>query len=208
MSAQDYSDLTTDAVPDRRNPTNFGKADENCYEDLEDKPQHSNEEVRNSYPKTNPFKGFTKFKKHRIPSAQATIINISNSNGPIHVGDSIVYNLNNDKSEKSVIKIKETDAIKTLKQSNVPLQRDDLLFVATHMNESWKDAIRQLNYSEGQIEQFYLDYREISTKEVIFQLLLDWSRNKPEEATIGTLCSILWDNCQQDVVKRLSEKKD
>lgn len=207
MSAQDYSDLTTDAVPDRRNPRKLDTTKENCYEDLEEKPQRSSEDVRNANVKINPLKGFTKFKK-RVPTAQATIINISNSNGPIQVGDHIVYNLNNDRSEKTVIKIKETDAIKTLKQNNMPLHRDDLLFIATHMNESWKDTIRQLNYSEGQIEQFYLDYKEISTKEVIFQLLLDWTQNKPEEATIGTLSSILWDNSQQDVVKRLSERKN
>lgn len=203
MSAQDYSDLTTDAVPDRRNPTNLDATKEN----LEEKPQRSNEEVRNANVKTNPFKGFTKFKK-RVPTAQATIINISNTNGPIHVGDQIVYNLNNDQSEKRVIKIKETDAIKTLKQNKTPLNTDDLLFIAKHMNESWKDTIRQLNYSEGQIEQYYLDYIKISTKEVIFQLLLDWTQNKPEEATIGSLSSILWDNSQQDVVKRLSEEKN
>lgn len=207
MSAQEYSDLTTDAVPDRRNRTKMDTTKENCYEDSEEEKQHIDEEVRNTNVKITPPKGFTKFKKYRIPTAQATIININNSNG-IHVGDKVVYNMNNDRSEKAVIEIKETDAIKTLKKSNTPVQRDDLLFIATHMNESWKDTFRQLNYSEGQIEQFYLDYKEISTKEVIFQLLLDWIQNKPEEATIGTLSSILWSNNQQDVVQRLSEKRN
>lgn len=204
MSTKDYSDLTTDAVPDRRNPIKSETTEVHSQKGSEEETQLSDEE-RPANIKRNPFKGFTKVKKCRVPTAQATIINISNSNG-IHVGDKYVYNVNNDRSEKTLTKIKETDAIQSLKKNQTPVQREDLLFIATHMNESWKDTIRQLDYSEGQIEQFYLDHNQLGLKEVIFQLLLSWSQNESKEATIGKLSSILWNNNQQDVVKMLSER--
>lgn len=206
MSTQDVSGLTTDAVPDRRNPIISETTKENGPEDSEEEIQQCDKD-RITNLKKNPFKGFTKFKKSRIPTAQATIININNSNG-IHVGDQYVYNVNNDRSEKPVSKVKEIDAIRTLKKSQTPVQRDDLLFIATHMNESWKDTIRQLNYSEGQIDQFYLDHIQLGLKEVIFQLLLSWSQNETKEATIGKLISILWNSNQQDVVQRFVERED
>lgn len=203
MSFQD-SDLTTDAVPDRRNSITDCKTKVNTHELSEEETQQSDEEIRPANVKKNPFKGFSKFKKCRIPSAQATIINISNSNG-IHVGDKYVYNVN-ERSEKNQVRIKETEAVNALKKSQTPLNRDDLLFVAEHMNESWKDTMRELNFSEGQIEQCVLDHHHMGTKEVIYQLLLCWTQSNPEKANFGVLCTTLWNSNQQDTVMRLSKR--
>ncbi|KAJ8947136.1 hypothetical protein NQ318_002497 [Aromia moschata] len=87
----------------------------------------------------------------------------------------------------------------------IPLTRDDLLFVATHMDERWQDIARALNFSEGQIQQFIIDHKHYRLKEVIYQFLLDWTQNEPTEATVGTLSNVLWENNQKDVVKRWSE---
>lgn len=207
MSAQDSFDLVTDAVPDRRNSITLNTTNVNAQEDFNKHTLHCDEEVTSTNTKRSPFKGFTKLKKVRIPTAQATIININNSNG-IQVGDTTVYNVSNDRSEYTFTKIKETDAIKNLKKSQAPLQRDDLLFIAKHMNKSWRDTFRKLNFSDGEIEQCYLNHYHLEIKEVIFQLLRRWSENKFEEATIGELCSILWDNNQQEVVEKFSERKN
>lgn len=204
MSVQD-SNLTTDAVPNRRNSITE-KTKVNTDDVSEDEVQCSDEEVRTAKVRRDPFKSFSKFKKCRIPSAQATIINISYSNG-VHVGDQYVYNAT-ERSEKSSTKIKETNAIRTLKKSQKPLETDDLLFIAEHMNESWKDTMRELNFSDGQIEQCVLDHHHMGTKEVIYQLLLSWTQSNPENANFATLCTTLWNNNQQDSVKRLSEKKN
>lgn len=209
MSNEDYSDLTTDAVPNPNNPTSPKTLTGNSLDDHEDETkdydQEVDEEVHTTNIKKSQFKGFLKNKKCRVPTAQATIININNSNG-IQVGDQYVYNVNN-KSEKPLKKVKETCAIRELKKCQTLLVRDDLLFIATHMNELWKDTIRELHYSDGQIEQFVIDHHLLGTKEVIFQLLLSWTQNEPAEASFGNLCTVLWNNNQQDVVKRLSERK-
>lgn len=204
MSTEDCSGLTTDAVPNPKKSTVPESTNRTQDEDIEDETKDFDDEIRTSDIKRNPFRGFTKPKKNRVPVAQATVINITNSNG-IHVGDQFVYNAN-ERSDSRAKKIKETDAIRTLKKSQTLLNKDDFMFVAKHMNESWKDAIRKLKYSDGQIEQYVIDHHHLGIKEVIFQLLLSWSQNEPEEATVGNLATILWSNNQQDVVKRLSEK--
>lgn len=200
MSTDDYSGLTTDAVP---NP----KPSKNTQAFLQDSDEEAGdfeEEIKPTNINHTAFRGFPRSKKYRVPSAQATIINISNS-GHIRVGNQYVYNVG-EKSEKSASKVIETDAIRTLKQSKANLKSEDLLFAATHMNERWKTAIRQLNFSDGQIEQFVLDYHHLGTKEVIYQLLLTWTQSNPGDATLGNLSTILWDKDQQDAVKRLSER--
>lgn len=202
MSTEENFDLTTDAVPNLRTEAS---AKEKTREESGEEIKDYDEEVNTNNVGRNPFRGFAKFKKSRVPTAQATIINISNSNG-IHVGDQYVYNVK-DRSEKTAKKIRETDSIKGLKTSQVSLDRETLLFVAKHMNESWKDTIRKLDYSDGQIDQFVIDNQHLGTKEIIFQILLDWSQNEPEKATFGNLSIVLWNHDQQDVVKRMSEIK-
>lgn len=201
MSTDEGSNLTIDAVPNPKVQENTN----NIHEDNEDEMKDCNEEVRIPNVKQNPFKHLPKFKKSKFSTAQATIINISHANG-IHVGDQYIYNAS-DRSEKSRKNIKETDAIKALKLSSSKLTRDDLIFIATHMNESWRDAIRELDYSDGQIEQGYADYHDSGIKEVIYQLLLSWSQKEPEKATLGYISNILWNNDQRDVVQRLSVTK-
>ena len=59
-----------------------------------------------------------------------------------------------------------TDAINALFDSTVPVERKHLLFVSTHMNEHWRTTARLLDYSDGQISQFYEDYSRAGIKEV------------------------------------------
>lgn len=39
---------------------------------------------------------------------------------------------------------------------------------------------------------------------MIYQCLLDWTRNEPDEATVSKLSRILWENDQKSVVQRWS----
>ena len=59
-----------------------------------------------------------------------------------------------------------TDAINALFDSTVPVERKHLLFVSPHMNEHWRTTARLLDYSDGQISQFYEDYSRAGIKEV------------------------------------------
>lgn len=101
-----------------------------------------------------------------IFTASATIINISKSR-EIHIGNNLTINMNgNDKLKKT--DIPETSAIKSLKQSKIPITKKDLLFAATHMDSEWKGVARALNIGEGQISQFIADNQIYGTKEVCF----------------------------------------
>lgn len=78
------------------------------------------------------------------------------------------------------------------------------MFVSTHMDEGWRDVLRALNYSDGQISQFYENHSKDGVKEVIYQCLLDWTRIEPDDATLSKLSQVLWNNSQKDVVQRWS----
>ncbi|CAH1103427.1 unnamed protein product [Psylliodes chrysocephalus] len=196
----EISDITTDAVPNPRNEEVEHAENENANNN--DVP-HNNDQ----FSKSSPFSSTKKKnnpKKYNQPSASATIINISKSR-EIHIGNNLTINMNgNDKLKKT--DIPETSAIKSLKQSKIPITKKDLLFAATHMDSEWKGVARALNIGEGQISQFIADNQIYGTKEVIYQVLLDWYQNDPAEANVGNLCTILWDNCQKDVVRRWSQR--
>ncbi|KAJ8926875.1 hypothetical protein NQ314_020726 [Rhamnusium bicolor] len=202
-------DLTTDALPsplrdENQNSRQISSDESNNKETQFDEEIHTNSS-RTSYRKTK-TRGFTKVKRASPATAYASIININNSKD-VHVGAKITYNLNN-RSENTPEKadVVETNAIKSLRINTDILTRNDLLFVSTHMDETWQDVARALNFSDGQIQQFLINHKHSGIKEVIYQVLLDWSQNEPTEATVGNLANVLWENNQRDVVKRWSEK--
>lgn len=209
MSSVD--DLTTDAVPSpSRKPTAEKNKDndDNFSDDYSDIHEEA-EDIKQEFPPDGKYTQIKHDGSIPIPTqATTTVINISHANG-VHVGNQTTYNINYRRSENPQRNIiQETRAIKCLKTCDRPLDRNDLLFVSEHIDETWRDIARDLAYSEGQIKQFHLDHHHLGTKEVIFQFLLDWIRMQPSEATVGRLCQMLWDREHRDVVKLWSRKKD
>ncbi|XP_073835175.1 death domain-containing immune deficiency protein [Musca autumnalis] len=75
---------------------------------------------------------------------------------------------------------------------------------ATHLGAGWKEVMRMLGFSDGQISQSELDNHLHGTKETIYQLLQDWVRNADDEAcTIGYLTNVLWKSGQCECVYRM-----
>lgn len=98
--------------------------------------------------------------------AYASIININNSTD-VHVGAKVTYNVLNRSEKTEKPEIIETNAIKILRNNSNPLTEQDLLFVAAHIDERWRDIGRALNYSDGQIEQFFINNNNYGIKEVL-----------------------------------------
>lgn len=46
------------------------------------------------------------------------------------------------------------------------VQREDIDYVSTHLGLSWRDVGLRLGYSEGQLDHFYADNKDIGVKEV------------------------------------------
>ncbi|XP_018566553.1 uncharacterized protein LOC108907381 [Anoplophora glabripennis] len=200
-------DITTDALPSppRDGSENSRKNSSDDSDNKESRFEEINTNNSSAHSRKTKSRGFTNMKRRNPPTACASIININNSSD-IHVGAKVTYNLNRcEKTEKP--DIIETSAIKILRNNPNPLTQEDLSFVATHIDERWRDIGRVLNFSDGQIEQFFINNNSYGIKEVIYQLLLDWYRNEPTKATIGNLASILWGQNQKDVVKRWSERQ-
>ncbi|CAG9855233.1 unnamed protein product [Phyllotreta striolata] len=202
MSEINVSDITTDALPNPRNTNANHKGCETVIKNFE--------EGDTNIPQCHEFSKKTKTKCNpnnlSHPSASATIINISRSR-IVHIGDNVTYNMNGVKQNKKA-DVVETSIIKVLKDSKTPLMKEDLYFAATHMDTEWKGVARALNLGEGEISQFIADNQIYGTKEVIYQILLDWYQNDPKEATVGKLCTVLWENDQKHVVQRWSQKKE
>lgn len=76
--------------------------------------------------------------------------------------------------------------------------------VSTHLGEGWRDVIRLLGFSEGQIEQLFEDNYARGIKEVIYGFLLDYSRND-EQASVGHLTRLLWKTGRRECVVILKE---
>lgn len=139
-------------------------------------------------------------------------LSISHSTG-VHVGNVTQISVNgmmngNDPSalvpqQKRQLKNKKTKTINEMMQSADLLEHRTIDVIAEHL-EKWKDVARKLGFSEGQIEHFNLDFHVNGTKEVIHQMLLDWSRNS-DDATIGTITRVLWASNNFTTVHHLKE---
>ncbi|XP_022229117.1 protein immune deficiency [Drosophila obscura] len=153
---------------------------------------------------------------------QQVVMNFSNASN-LHFGS--VYNFNQNLSASSSRKssLSTTDEVAVSpdgKRSNVTrktvsivamMQSQDepdqrlLDAVATHLGEGWKQVMRDLGHSEGQIDQAIIDHQmHGNIKEVIYQLLLQWVRSSESGvATVGRLTTLLWESQHRDCVQRL-----
>lgn len=89
-------------------------------------------------------------------------------------------------------------------KSTEPLTHKTMNIISTHLGEGWRDVVRGLGFSDGQIEQMLEDHYIKGIKEVIYQFLLDYSRNE-DAATLGTITRILWKNGHKECVFILKE---
>nr|XP_023023824.1 uncharacterized protein LOC111511976 [Leptinotarsa decemlineata] len=158
-------------LPDETQCNSAGRSDkentgvENVNEDGEEKIPQLDDETQFSHTYTSSAgTSRTAFRKINPSSAVYQMVNISYSKG-VHIGDNIVHNHNGLETFKKT-NIVETAAIKSLKLRSDRLTREDLLFVSTHMDSSWKDVARAMKFSEGEISQFVCDHQHSGIKEV------------------------------------------
>ncbi|XP_066587349.1 protein immune deficiency isoform X2 [Prorops nasuta] len=96
-----------------------------------------------------------------------------------------------------------TDDVITLSCCSEEISLPDMLIVKTHLGYGWKEVAKRLSYSDGQIDQFHENYKNIGLDEVIYQFLLDWKQNRTREASLGHLVTVMWACQQYDCVERL-----
>ncbi|XP_026474758.1 uncharacterized protein LOC113378126 [Ctenocephalides felis] len=142
------------------------------------------------------------------------VINIVNSKH-VHIGGLVNINVNegdekykkrkNKKYRKSNIatSIQEDETVKALMSSDEKCTRVHMEIIKKHIGKNWRNVFRKLDYSNGEIEQLYIDYINEGISEVIHQGLVDWTQNNPDEATLGKICTVLWEENCCDVIERL-----
>lgn len=136
--------------------------------------------------------------------------NLTNNNENLHslpnnIQHPLMRNISDSSSPISVNSkyLKKTKTINEMMHSSEQLEHATIDVIATHL-KNWKVIARKMGYSEGQIEHFILDFYVNGTKEVIYQMLLDWSRNN-DDATLGTITRVLWSLNNQETVYHLKE---
>ncbi|XP_049814606.1 uncharacterized protein LOC126262214 isoform X2 [Schistocerca nitens] len=89
-------------------------------------------------------------------------------------------------------------------KSTETVKEEDLDTVAPHVGSAWRRVGRLLNFSDGELDQFKIDYKtESGMKEVIYQMLLAWKREMSSNATRGILCRTLWSAHEYDAAEKL-----
>lgn len=76
-------------------------------------------------------------------------------------------------------------------RSNEPVNERVMDVISTHLGENWRCLFRSLGFSDGQIDQTKEDFYVNGVKEVIYRLLLDYSRNN-DDASLGHIVKIMW----------------
>lgn len=87
-------------------------------------------------------------------------------------------------------------------RSNEPVNERVMDVISTHLGENWRSLFRNLGFSDGQIDQMKEDYYINGVKEVIYRLLLDYSRNN-DDASLGHITKTMWKLGFKECVKIL-----
>ena len=61
--------------------------------------------------------------------------------------------------------------IRDLSECKEEISKEDMLEIKDHMGSGWKDVARKLDYTDGKIEQFEVDFSSYGLKEVNFSSL-------------------------------------
>lgn len=75
-------------------------------------------------------------------------------------------------------------------KSKEPVNERVMDVISTHLGENWRCLFRSLGFSDGQIDQMKENYYINGVKEVIYRLLLDYSRNN-DDASLGHITKIM-----------------
>ncbi|XP_055838774.1 protein immune deficiency [Episyrphus balteatus] len=104
-------------------------------------------------------------------------------------------------------RLRRTRTIEAMMKSTEELDHKMMVVISTHLGEGWKNVLRDLGYTDGQIEQSIIDNQiQGGVKEVIYQLLLGWTNNAEEgEATLGLITQILWKSNHRECVQKMKE---
>lgn len=76
--------------------------------------------------------------------------------------------------------------------------------LSKHMGASWRFTLRELGFTNAAIDQkcsAYLNLKD-GVFEIVYLSLLEWSR-KNVDATVGQLCTFLWEKEQRECVFEL-----
>lgn len=84
----------------------------------------------------------------------------------VHIGPNIVINPKPSETTNAKPQFVVTKEITALFESKQRVNRDDLSFLARHIDEKWKDVGKALELSNGELSAFEHDYKEDGVTEV------------------------------------------
>lgn len=79
--------------------------------------------------------------------------------------------------------------------------------LSKHMGGNWRFTLRELGFTEAEIDQKCATYLNLNggVYEIVYQSLLAWNR-KNADATVGQLCTFLWEKDQRECVSELKNQ--
>ncbi|RZF44847.1 hypothetical protein LSTR_LSTR000799 [Laodelphax striatellus] len=218
------AELVTDAVPSRPRSSIDNEKISTFDQDANTDPvkRFVDEQSNLKCDAQHIHKKFSKKKKNNKGSkspeftytANHNVTNISYSNN-VHIGPTlnqefktcdhtkVSENHGNEKDYRPPVVL--TDEIRCLFVDSTPCTKDHILHLESHIGKNWKSLGLSLKFSPGQLEQLATNYKQ--QEEVIFQMLLQWTQEFTDDATLGTLATALWGCDEKDAVLRLSQFK-
>ncbi|XP_063239215.1 uncharacterized protein LOC134540417 [Bacillus rossius redtenbacheri] len=151
-----------------------------------------------------------------VGSGGGNVVLVNQSNG-VQVGDTVVYNSTNVTSPSGKkftgwgSKPKKIDAeekcLEDLRAVSDRVTTDDISAISAHVGVNWKVLGRRLRYTDGQLDQFYLNFEKLQMKEVVYQMLLDWKRTRTSKATVKSLAKHLYKSSEVDAMMELHKTR-
>jgi len=136
-------------------------------------------------------------------NTQTTIYQFKDING-LHIGNINICSVEPAPQRRSTTgeTIPRTRSIDIMMRSTEPVNEKVMDVISTHLGKDWRFLFRNLGYSDGQIEETTIDFHVNGVKEIIYRLLLDYSRNH-DDASLGHITKTMWKNGFKECVKIL-----
>lgn len=142
---------------------------------------------------------------HKHSGGGKTTINfIPGRNTPnLQVGNKNIMVIGPSGNVKTKSKSRKPKENVKLTESEEPVSSANMDEVCSEIGQVWRRLCRKMGFSEGECEQFWIDFNTSGIYEVTYQAMRRWLQKRPGEATQKNLAAMLHDLDRDDLATKI-----
>ncbi|XP_076823370.1 receptor-interacting serine/threonine-protein kinase 1-like [Clavelina lepadiformis] len=193
--------LTPAPPPSISEPRSSSKSEE---DKKEDKPSEKSCSYHSELPDQDPKAQPIPEQEDPIVRRQTANFNISAGQVNVQVGPNMRMNSDDLSGSAAPVEIPPIEiSMIGARNSQRILTTDDIYIVADNVGTNWKRLARNMNLSDGQIDEINHDYDRDGLGEKVYRVVRKWEQKSGGAVTVGQLAQILISTRLRDIASKL-----